>query len=533
MPLPKPLPNETQPDFAIRFHEAVARDIPNTDERNDACFAAWDEANPDEALIVQAKSQFPDSEFAFVPCVPIFAEHVATNQDGTPLPYGRDELRKMVDGNNERIADTGGFSPITDGHTPSREAMDKGAKMPDVLGYTGPYKLGMIGAKTPRWAIFASEWHHRSDRQKLSKMRRRSPEVWLHSDPSMRVIDPVAALGAETPRLDMGLVRCCRASGGQLVMKYSAADPSAASVFTPGLAGKKSQYGESQMALSPEDVKQVVDELMKTDLMQKVASIVGGGSPTPSATPDTPVDPDIDAPAEPAPAADSAPPPKPPYEPDDEDKAMMSRYAAGEVEDEELAQYMAGKKAQYMAADQAKAMWTKADEAGKRYRDKKTGESFYEDMDGEWPTKKHSRNSAMNDRVETAKLSRELEDTRKRLAKIEQEKTASERYSRLSDLRSDGYVIDMEKEQARVASMDDKAFTNHLEVIVENYSRIPLANNVRIHAPNDGVPRQRMNRNSEPTAEQAEKATKYCLAQRAKGTEVSFSEALEHVCKSA
>jgi len=525
MPLPKPLPNETQPDFAIRFHEAVARDIPNTDERNDACFAAWDEANPDESLIVQAKSQFPDSEFAFVPCVPIFAEHVATNQDGTPLPYGRDELRKMVDGNNERIADTGGFSPITDGHTPSREAMDKGAKMPDVLGYTGPYKLGMIGAKTPRWAIFASEWHHRSDRQKLAKMRRRSPEVWLHSDPSMRVIDPVAALGAETPRLDMGLVRCCRASGGQLVMKYSAADPSAASVFTPGMAGKKSQYGEHQMALSPEDVKQVVDELMKTDLMQKVSSIVGGGSPTPSATPDDP--------AEPAPAADSAPPPKPPYEPDDEDKSMMSRYAAGEVDDEELTQYMAGKKAQYMAQDQAAAMWAKAAEGGGLRFDKKTGEKFYTDMDGEWPTKKHSRNSAMNDRVETAKLSRELEDTRKRLAKIEQEKTASERYSRLSDLRSDGYVIDMEKEQARVANMDDKAFTSHLEVIVENYSRIPLANNVRIHAPDDGVPRQRMNRSSEPTAEQAEKATKYCLAQRAKGTEVSFAEALEHVCKSA
>ena len=514
MPLPQPLPNETQPDFAIRFHEAVARDIPNTDERNDACFTAWDEANPDEALIVQAKSQFPDSEFAFVPCVPIFAEHVATNQDGSPLPYGRDELRKMVDGNNDRIADTGGFSPITDGHTPSREAMDKGAKMPDVLGYTGPYRLGMIGAKTPRWAIFASEWHHRSDRQKLSKMRRRSPEVWLHSDPSMRVIDPVAALGAETPRLDMGLVRCCRASGGQLVMKYSAADPPAASVFTPGLAGKKSQYGESQMALSPEDVKQVVDELMKTDLMQQVASMVGGAAPTPSAAPEAPVDPAIDAPAEPAPAADSAPPPKPPYEPDDEDKSMMSRYAAGEVEDEEMTQYMAGKKAQYMAADQAK----------------KPDESFCKEDPS---LKQYSRNSAMNDRIQTAKLSRELEDTRKRLAKIEQEKAASERYSRLSDLRSDGYVIDMEKEQSRVASMDDKAFTSHLEVIVENYSRIPLANNVRIHAPNDGVPRQRMNRNSEPTAEQSEKATKYCLAQRAKGTEVSFSEALEHVCKSA
>ena len=38
---PIPTPNETQPQFAVRFHEATKELIPSTEERNAQCLRYW------------------------------------------------------------------------------------------------------------------------------------------------------------------------------------------------------------------------------------------------------------------------------------------------------------------------------------------------------------------------------------------------------------------------------------------------------------------------------------------------------------
>ena len=38
-----PNPGESQPDFAIRFHESMRDSVPRTSERNALMFRAWEE----------------------------------------------------------------------------------------------------------------------------------------------------------------------------------------------------------------------------------------------------------------------------------------------------------------------------------------------------------------------------------------------------------------------------------------------------------------------------------------------------------
>jgi hypothetical protein len=111
------------------------------------------------------------------------------------------------------------------GHTPTPEERSGGATAPDVVGFCGPFRLGRFGA-SKKTAIFADEWRRRDSVERLSRLPRRSVELWRAAEPQSAFFDPIAALGAETPRLALGLNYSLE--GGAPVLRYAAAAPQAA-----------------------------------------------------------------------------------------------------------------------------------------------------------------------------------------------------------------------------------------------------------------------------------------------------------------
>lgn len=220
-----PLPGETQPAFAIRFHEGMADVIPETDQRDREMMQAWTEDRGPSKLDRKAQQRF-SRDHVRRRDIPIFKEHVIEgDEDSDRHVYNRDAMVAIVNRCNYRIADTGDFVPICEGHTPTEPDIPQ----PDVLGYAGPFRLGMVGNEEPKWAIFGDEWHEKSAVQKLQKLRRRSPEVWIsHQGKPLpmakRFFDPIAALGSETPFNDLGMAQYQRSTtaAGDEVVRYSA-----------------------------------------------------------------------------------------------------------------------------------------------------------------------------------------------------------------------------------------------------------------------------------------------------------------------
>ncbi len=530
----QPEPQESQAEFCERCHKALEKSLPETDRRNSVCLQMCKDAGFENKLDQVVKDTFSDRDFVKVSNVPYFTEHTTKDKEGNLVVYDRNALQAIADRCNHRILDTGNFAPITEGHTPTREEKAQGKPDPDVLGYAGPYRLGLIGNVEPRWAIFTDEYQHKEDVSKLKKMRRRSPEVWLEDKMEDRFFDPIAALGAETPRLDMGMARYGRHHDGREVEKYTAVAPGPLSAFVPN---EKQPYESPQKGVSmlgPEDINQIVEAMMQTEPMQWVQQQMAGGMPDapdagmPDAAPDMGATPDATPDAPPDAEGEDAG-----YEPDDEDKAQMSRYMAGECSDDEMAQYMAGKKATYSAlpTEQNRAMWAKVDAAGGggRKTDKKSGKrTEYNDdtMQGMWSKRHQERLDKMN----YSKLEAEVEELKAENAKAKSEKRKVERYSRLNDMQHAGYQFDIEKEITRTTNFDDAQFDAHLDCITENYSRIPMEGVVpRLHTPDiyKGASRDEQEKKALYSKRAVEIATREANA----GKPISSTEAFERAVK--
>lgn len=471
MPLPTPTAAEEQAEFVSRCHEALSGEFPETDQRNAVCFRQWREAKGTDKLEKVAAEKFPEDKFERVVDVPVFAEHATKDGNGNSVVYGKDELAAIAARCNERIADTGDFSPITEGHTPTKEDFAAGAPMPKVLGYAGPYRLGQIGNKNPRWAIFADEWHHKEDTPTLSRLRRRSPELWLEERMEDRFFDPIAALGAETPRLDMGMVSYHRTADGRTVQKYSAASPAVGSVVVPSSSGEDgTRYWELEkkkhaaspdavpatgglsMALTPEDVKQIVDAIEQLDWVQYVKADMASQQAEGS---------DDENPVDEAPPGDEAPaseqdkvPADPKAEAPGEEKPepeKNERPVEGDTPESEKDAEMNSKKT--YAADGTVDTAPASPESG-------TVSKFAKESD---------------EKARYAKLESRLDAAEKELAATKQRERTADRYSKLTALRmNEGYVFKMEDELKDAAEMSDEQFGRHVERIRANYQKAPI-----------------------------------------------------------
>lgn len=221
-----PRPDESQSAFFKRGMRSLTSSIRSLNARAATVLRAWCRSPNAKALFDKAADRFPSNKFVHFGPRCVFIEHTVAadpERQRSAIVYDRKAMQHLVDWANYRIADSGTFAAISEGHTPSEDERSAGAVMPDVLGYAGPFYLGQLGDLDPKWAIYADEWVHRDDVARFEKRQRRSPEVWIDEPIERRTMDPIAALGAETPRLDSGMNAYCRASDGQTVMRYSAA----------------------------------------------------------------------------------------------------------------------------------------------------------------------------------------------------------------------------------------------------------------------------------------------------------------------
>lgn len=507
--IPQPHADESENDFIVRAHRALAVEYPETDERNAIVFRAWRDAKGQTDLEKRAYEKFGDELFEHARDVPVFPEHsrqrflkhpdgsLQTDDAGNPVTaeekYDLDALLKVCDRCNYRIADTGNFATLSEGHTPTIEERQNGVKSPPILGFSGPFRVGMIGNKNPRWAIFADEHYYRSDVEKVRRMPTRSPEVWLKQDMAQRFMDPIAMLGSETPWNDMG-VRFALAESGEQVEKYAASMTAAATGFAPSeVVIPKERYDEGEqpngaaastpdefhdntepppgkgtLMLDPEDIKQIVDAVMQTDVMQwcktKMAAEADMAAKVKDAPPidqaAAPEAPQGGQPAPGAPAAGDAPPATDPA-------------TGAPVPDAAAPPTLPG------------APGEPGEEAGGT-NDNATPPAADGPPAGDEPPKEKDKYAMVDEKIRYAKLEKDLADeraariaTEKRLEKIESESRDKERYSRLREL-STTHTMNLAKEFESAKGMTDDQFVSHLERIVENYSRIPVGTSLHV-----------------------------------------------------
>ncbi len=355
-------------------------------------------------------------------------------------------MQKLVNWANYRIADSATYAAISDGHTPDESERAAGKAAPDVLGYAGPFYLGLLGDMEPKWAIYADEWIHLSDLARFEKLQRRSPEVWCSEPMESRTMDPIAALGAETPRLDSGMNPYNRVSDGRKVMRYSAAGGPMVMAgpnnsYIPGDKPKTTvdYSGASQMdmpvAPAKPDLGTIVANAFTALLPSLVQSINQGMSTDPADNdeePDAPLGEDVEAdpeaPAEVIPEADASPEEEIPVEdPDDlKYKAMGADcYAA----------YQAGKKSKY----------------SKR----------------EAPVDKEIH-------AKIAQLTAERIEDRKKIAALEKTNADTVRYHKRSEtlnaLAAD-HEFDPAEEQELTADLTDEQFDRHCTKVIAKYAK--------------------------------------------------------------
>ncbi len=197
-----PEQNETQPQFAIRFHGAMLEDIPDPYARNAACDEAWESEHGPMLERDQARDHFDPEKYSEARDVVVFCEHSvpdSTSASGSVISgtYDQYSLAAMCDNMNCRIRDTDQFSPISKGHT------IKGKSEPDLLGFSGAMRLGMIGRENPKFAVITDEYRRADKLEDFKSLPGRSPEVWKYPSMADRFFAPVAALGTTTPRLDL------------------------------------------------------------------------------------------------------------------------------------------------------------------------------------------------------------------------------------------------------------------------------------------------------------------------------------------
>ncbi len=491
-----PNENETQPQFAIRFHEAMAKEMPDTSKRNKACFAVWDEHRGEDPTISElVESRFTPDQYQRLHNVAMFHEHTVPAQkiQDKEIPaqhYGRDELAEMVDGMNDRILDHDEFSPITRGHTGQKPgAKDGERQMPEVLGFAGPYKLGMIGRKNPRWAIFGTEYHMKDAVPELRKRVGRSPEVWRYSRMRDRFFYPIATLGEEMPRLNLPPAHYSRRSADEspvFVECYSAVFPGGSNAFVPSF--KASPDGRKPMAdsysanpsqapvssgqgtkLSDLTLEEFLEIFMETQPQQFLLGLMrqagNSGMPNPAVPNEIPPDPNAPAPGAPGqnPVAAGAAPvqPDPSVDGGDGNPAPVSSSSP--------------------AVNPAQNPASTAPAAGAPPIPPKPGmPPMVQDKD------KDNYSRQLRDVMDAnAQLRKQLSDALAKIAEIDGEKTRIERYSRLEKLSAD-YILKPEIELERTAGYTPEQFDAHVQIITDNYQRT-LTNMPDYAALSDGV----------------------------------------------
>jgi len=519
--------------------------MPDTVKRNRACFAAWDEHRGEDPTITElVESRFKPEEYKRLENVALFHEHTVPGQeitlpDGTtkelpPMKYGRDELAEMVEGMNDRILDHDEFSPITRGHTSEKKGGEPGERQfPEVLGFAGPYRLGMIGRKKPRFAIFGTEHHLKEHSSELKKRVGRSPEVWRYSRSRDRFFYPVAALAEEMPRLNLPPAHYSRTNAGEVFVEcYQAVFPGGTNAFVPSFKastdGRKpmadqysSQPAPSESAFSEGSVgkgqlEELIGALFETQPFQFLFSLMRqagvSGNTDPAVLPAIQQDPNS------APAPGAGPNAGPNADPSQMNagQSPVPDPNAGPA-NPNLGAPQQGSPAGAPTDGPNPAAPAPPSLAQTPPNAKPQGNPMTQPSQSsqfQMPPKKDNYSRSVEDLAQENDLLREtLEKALGRLNEVERKSVAAERYSRLTELAKN-YRLDPEKELLRVEHYSAEGFANHCELIRENYART-VSNTPDLAALSDGVDGNRVMEPAKSSKslspEEVAQVEKYCL----------------------
>lgn len=356
-----PAQGEEYAEFVRRAHSDLMQSVPDWEERNSRVWQAWERQHGNTTRN-RAMKYHAKGCARFVPDVCYFMEHETIGRDGKPVRYAFDELKDITDEQNAR-AEHHNYSAIADRHT-SDKPLPKDQE-PEVVGYTGAARLGMVGGK---WAIFMDEHHKKDGLAVLNKKQRRSVEINRYRDGRRPYLDPIAALGADSPRLPLPVARYSNDESDEIIDRYECEAPamvSGSNSFIPVLGKKRDEEKQtyssdstepSAMVIGEQDVDAIIQGLMSTPEMQWVKSQMTQGAPqsqAPGSNAQTPGAPA--APASPIPAGHAAGtspmPPQPHGAPmggnpmaqkpqnqqyDNSDEAMVERYNALSEQYDEL-----------------------------------------------------------------------------------------------------------------------------------------------------------------------------------------------------
>jgi len=520
----RPGANESQPEFAVRFHQAMQRSIPDPHERSLACFRAYEAVHGKPEAFKRAVATFPQSQFVLRMAIPLFCTHEIEDEHGKER-VGLSRLKQIIEFNNERAIDRDSFAPLIDGkHTPKPEDAED-AEAPEVLGYAGNYRLGMIGRRNPKWCVYYDEWHHREDVPRLNKLRRRSVECWEDG-----LSDPIAALGAITPRLELGMVRYARnPETGQRVRRYSAALPAGDNTSVPSHGGNRKNPVRNQKAqsmITDQDIAKIVDGVMNTDEMSWVREQMNSGPDGATDGPDEfaaddelDVDDDLEA-EEFGEGID--------VEGTGEGIDVEGTGEGIDVEgtgenpdfyDEEMAEFDDDDREDYeRMSDDEKACYRKGyRRRSRKQRLSRTQFSRNRGTSRKAPTKRDGKSP-----TEYARLEREVKELRGRVGKAESERRDYARRQSLAELQHDGYSLDIEEEIADCREMTDDQFEAHRAKIVRHYQRMPT-NGRFLHTEDLKVPASRdPKKRQDYSRKRSQRATQIALRDG-----VSYEQALE------
>ncbi len=295
----RPNEGEQYSAFVHRAHSQLLHSIPDPYKRNQTVWSAWESQHGDP-VADRASEYFPSEKYRFVPkSVCYFREHTASKPSkkpgGKPIvrKYDFNELARIVDAANDKC-DSDSYSGIASHHNGPLKGPDH---EPTITGYMGEHRLGMIGRKTPIFAVFVDEYHNKQHAQMFDDRRRRSVEVLHHIDGRPPFFDPVALLGSEPPRLPLPVAKYqADASEFESYSYVSDFDPEldqyseftsagGSNTFIPGGQNRHDNYQSDQQTmnsnLSPEDITAITNAIMATPQMQFVSQLMEQGNQQP------------------------------------------------------------------------------------------------------------------------------------------------------------------------------------------------------------------------------------------------------------
>ena len=434
----------------------------------------------EKAVRPQIQPGHEDGEFVVFENVCIFDEHIS--DDG--VTYDKRLLECISENCNERIRDTGDFCPVVDLHTVED---GKREDEPPVIGLAGPFYVSTFGNERPRNAIFCTFWIFKDQVELFRRRPRRSVEIWPEERPEDRYFDPIAVLGSETPRRDLGLIYSKARSKESKPIRYEASAPGGSNTYIPGQEIKKPIHNskEGNDMLSPDELGQII-EALKPTLQQMVDEI---GLSADKIDDDPAIDEgglldEVEV--------DEARPQDAEAEDYGYGKYMaegLRDYMGDEPDVEGASSYLSGLEddsredlVKYMKSDcddnEMKELYEKATTIN--FPGEEASRDVEQGLQGQVETEKYESEKYQKTRTRYAKLSREHASLKARYSKLENEFAdirKAERYAKrkgdLTEKQSSGIVFDMEDEFDEIKDISENEYAVHLDRMERNYQRIP------------------------------------------------------------